>query len=218
MTTVGTSKLNLYNGALIECGEGRLSSVTELRKPRYLLDDVYDRVLEECLQAGDWNFALREVKAAADTTVTESFGFTETIGKPTDWIRTAAISASDNYNPPLLDAEYQDNTDHWATNQTPIYVKYVSNDAEWGLRLDAWPASFTRYVEVALADRIIIALTQNMNDKERLERLALPRAKRNALGKDAQNSGTRFPRTSTWNNARGSRNGAERGNWSSFTG
>ena len=218
---MATSKLTIYNDALIELGQTRLSTsngLSENREARYILDAAYDNILTECLQAGDWNFATREVKAASDTGVTESFGYTETIGKPTDWIRTVGLSSNDTYNPPMLAQEYEDNTDHWATNTTPIYVRYISNDAEWGLRLDAWPWSFTRYVNVALAERTCTAITHDDSLKDRLERLTLPRAKRNALNKDTISQGTRFPRVSNWNNARGSRNGRERGNWNSFTG
>ena len=212
------TKLGLYNAALIEIGESHLSSLTEARKPRYLLDTVYDDVLEDCLEAGDWNHAIREVKAVSDTGVTEAFGFTETIGKPTDWVRTVALSANAEYWPPLADHEYQDAVNFWATNVTPIYVKYVSNGTSYGLDLTLWPRSFTRFVEVALADRICGSETQNAGDKERLEKVTLPRAKRNALNKDAMNEGMKFHRVSTWNAARGGGGRRERGNPNSFTG
>ena len=218
---MANSKLTIYNDALIELGQTRLSvsnGLSEDREARYILDAVYDNVITECLQAGDWNFATREVQAASDTGVTESFGFTETIGKPTDWIRTVALSDTENHTTPMLATEYEDNTDHWATNSSPIYVKYISNDSSWGLSLTAWPWSFTRYVIVSLAERGCMAITHDDSLQDRLTRLTLPRAKRSALSKDAVNQGTRFPRVSSWNNSRGSRNGRERGRWNQFTG
>jgi len=212
------TKLGLYNGALMEIGAERLASATEAKESRYVLDVVYDNVIADCLEAGDWNFAIREVKAAADTTVTENFGFSETIGKPTDWVRTVGLSANESYWPPLMDHQYQDMVSYWATNVTPIYVKYVSNNASYGLDLTIWPRSFARFVEVALAERIVLRINQNSSDKERLEKTTLPRARRDALNKDAMNEGMKFKRVSSWNNARGGGASRERGNTSSFTG
>lgn len=212
-------KLDLYNAALIEIGEGTIASTSEARKPRYVIDAIYDEVLEDCLEAGDWNFAIREIKADADTAVTPAFGFTEVFAKPSDWVRTVGLSANENYWPPLADHQYNDAVGYWSANFTPIYIKYVSNGASYGLGLTIWPRSFTRFVEVALADRIVNAITQNASDKERLEKVTLPRAKRDALNKDSMNEGMKFHRVSTWNAARsGGMARRERGNPSSFTG
>ena len=107
---------------------------------------------------------------------------------------------------------------YWYSDTYPIYVKYVSNSASYGLDLTLWPSAFTRYVVVALAHRIVNAITQNSADQERLEKLTLPRAKRDALNKDAMNEGSKFRRVSSWNAARRGGNNRERGNTSSFTG
>lgn len=198
---MAATKLGLYRAAVIEIGEETLASLTEQRKSRNLLDTVYDDVVHDCLEAGDWNHAVREVKAAADTGVTENFGFTETIGKPTDWVKTVSLSSSETYFPPLADHQYQDEVDHWAASVTPIYVRYVSDDSGYGFALSRWPRSFTRFVEFALAERIVKAITNNDGDKERIGK-DMMRAKRNALSKDAMNEGMKFYRVSSWNAAR----------------
>lgn len=209
--------LGLYNAALIEIGEGTLSGLTEARKPRYVLDSVYDRVLGDCLVSGEWKFAIRDVKLDEDTSIDEEYGFDKTFAKPSDWVRTSSLSANETGFPGLADSEYNDVVNYWAANVTPIYVKYVSNSTDFGLNLSNWPEPFTRYVEVALAERIVLSITQNAQDKDRLERQTLPRARRNALNKDAMNGGMKFLRFSTWNASRGGSN-RERGSRSSLIG
>lgn len=216
--------LGLYNAALIEIGEGVLSSITEARKPRFVIDAIYDEVIADCLESGDWNFATAFARLDGDTGIAISdTGSAATIGyrygfeKPTTWLRTTGVSLDENFIAPLND--YADEGGLLYADSTPIYFKWVSNDTGAGLELARWPRSFTRYVEVALADRIVMAITQNAGDKERLETVTLPRAKRDALHKDARNEGTKFRRVSSWNAARSDGNfSRERGNTSRFTG
>lgn len=212
------TKLGLFNAALTEIGEERLSALTDPKEARYVLDAVYDNVLADCLEGADWNHSIRELQLDADTGVTPNFGFSEVFDKPSDWVRTVGLSSNEDYNPPLADHEYEDSVGYWSSSVTPIYVKYVSNGASYGLNLDIWPRSFTRYVELALADRIVLRITQNASDKERLMR-DMKRAKLDAMSKDAMNEGQKFYRVSTWNNARsGGYSSRERGNRNSLTG
>lgn len=204
--------LTLYNGALLELGAATLSTVSDVTKSRYTLDSVYSNVVADCLMQGSWNFALRAVKLTADSTITPAFGWTKVFARPTDWVRTAMISASENFYVPLL--EYGEENDILFANEDPIYLQYVSNGTDYGLDIANWPRSFARYVEIALAERIVTAITQNTGDKDRLQRLTLPKAKRDALNKDAISEATKFLPQGSWNNARGGvsrMNGTRRG-------
>lgn len=211
------TQLGLYNAALNEIGEERLASLTDNTPARHVLDSVYDNVCADCLEAADWNHSIREIQAAADTGVTPNFGFTEVFDKPSDWVRTIALADNESYWPPLADHQYEDSVGFWSANTTPIYVRYVSNGTSYGLNLDIWPRSFTRFVELELARRIVKRLTQNEGDYERLV-IDCRRAKRDAMSKDAMNEGMKFYRASSWNNARGGYSRRERGNPNSFTG
>ena len=65
-----TDKLSLYNGALLECGERRLGSLTENTEPRHLLDQVWNEgAIRFMLNAGPWRFATRTVELTASTDV-----------------------------------------------------------------------------------------------------------------------------------------------------
>lgn len=197
------TKLGLYNGALREMGERRLDTLTERGESRRVLDDVYDDVIEDCLAAGSWNFATETVKLDADTGVAPNFGFDEVFAKPSDWVRTHAISSNEDFATPLMN--YYDDGDIFSANVTPIYVRYVSNDTGQGLFLDRWPRSFTRYVELELAARSARRLTQGKGDLDDI-RKERDRARLNALNNDAMNEpNPKFPPAGSWTVSRQSR-------------
>lgn len=194
------SKLGIYNAALVEVGESTLSTLTDDVEARYVIDAKYDDVLAECLESGLWNFAMRLVKIDANTSVSAGFGYNYVFDKPSDWVRTAGLSASEYITPPLLD--YEDFTTYWLADVDPIYVRYVSNDASYGGDLSEWTALYSKFVAKSLARDICERLSQNNSKWEQLEREA-KRAKRDALNKDAMNEPTKFPPQGSWTSARG---------------
>lgn len=211
-----TTALLLYNAALIEIGDRPLSTISDAVESQRIITAVYDAVLAECLEAGQWNFAMRTVQLDADGTITPEFGPKYVFAKPSDWLRTSALSTDENLRVGLVG--YLDDVNYWSTDTTPIYVRYVSNSTDWGLNLANWPRSFTRYVELALADRIVERLSQNATKKEVLRR-DLKDARRIALNRDAMNEAQPKRRPmGAWNSARGGvggMNGTLRGGWPS---
>lgn len=207
------SRLLLYNEALRICGERKLASLSESREPRRLLDEVWDADgVKRCLEAGQWNFAMRAVQIDQDTAVDPQFGYTYGFSKPTDWVRTAAVCTDERLSNPLID--YKDEADYWYADLTPIYVRYVSNDDSWGGDFSKWPGSFSQFAAAYFASRIIFKLT---SDKERvlLVKRELRDSKRDALNKDAMNDPTTFPARGSWSRARAGqgsrRDGGNRG-------
>lgn len=183
------TKLEIYTGTLLELGERRLTSLSEDREPRRVLDDAYDGILAECLQESGWNFAIRTVQIAADTGLSSSFGYTKVFGKPADWVRTEFLSVSENFNSPLI--EYSDEGAYWLANVDPLYIRYVSNDPSYGLDLSKWGALYTKYVILSLASQVCIRITQDKSMKDRLDKEQL-KAKRKALNKNGAAHPPRF--------------------------
>ena len=212
-----TTKLSLFNGALLALGSERLSDTGEAVKSGRELVAVYDQVVEECLSAGSWNFAMETIKAAADTGVTPGFGYTEVFAKPSDWVRTIGVSEDEYFSFPLL--HYYDDANFWSADNSPIYVRYVSDDTGLGLELTRWPVKFTRFVELELADRVCMALTQNGTLKESVAK-ERDGARKTALNHDAMNENQpKFPPPGSWTQARGGRSGrSDRGGRGSLTG
>lgn len=193
-------KLAIWNSALREIGDGKLSDTGEPEKKARLLADVFSDVVGDCLEAGQWNFAIRSVEVEADTGLAPAFGFTYGFAKPDDWVRTTALS-DDPQRYVGLD-RYDDKGNTWEADVDTIYVNYVSDSGDYGLNLSRWPRSFARFVELSLAQRVVEDLTQNASKKEELDKdvkdaLAIAKS-RDAIA-DAQ---PRYPPLGSWNSSR----------------
>lgn len=210
----GTTRLKLYNGALLLCGERSIASLSEEREPRRLLDIVWDKGgVRYCLEQGQWQFAMRTQQIDQDPDVDTTFGYNNAFTKPDDWVATSALCQDERFAVPLL--EYADELQNWYSDITPIYVKYVSDDANFGGNLAIWPNSFVDYVEAYFASQIIYKLNA---DAERINRLMgrpgdikggeLARRYTIAKNRSAMTQPTMFAAQGTWN---GSRRGRYRG-------
>lgn len=210
------TKQQLYTGALYELGNRKVLT-TETGEARRALDDVYNEVVAECLETGSWNFAMETVQLDADTGITPNFGFTKVFAKPTDWVRTHAISGDEYLNFPLM--QYYDDSNFWSADITPIYARYVSNDTGLGLDLTRWTTLFTRYVQISLAERVCMRLTQDKGMWEKLEKKRAL-ARREAKNADAMNEASvKFKPAGSWTESRSGRSGwGDRGNRGSLIG
>jgi hypothetical protein len=211
------TKAGIFNAALTELGHRTLSDTGENVEAGRVLNARYDRVVADCLSAGSWNFAMETIKAVADTGVTPEFGPTEVFLKPSDWVRTFALSTDEYFNFPLLD--YVDDASFWSADSSPVYVRYVSNDTGLGLELTRWPAAFERYVELELAVRSAKKLTQDTQLRDELKK-DRDKARLRALNHDAMNEANpKFAPPGSWTRSRGGRSGrGDRGSRGSLTG
>jgi hypothetical protein len=211
------TKLGVWNGALQALGNERLTDTGDPGRGPAELASCYSQVVNECIAAGSWNFAMETAKIAADTGVTPSFGFAEVFAKPSDWVRTIGVSLDEYFSVPLL--QYYDDSNFWSADSTPVYFRYVSNDTGLGFALNRWPAQFTRFVELELATRIGPAVTQNMGLIERVEVLR-DKARKRALNTDAMNEPQpKFLPPGSWTSARWGGSGRrDRGSRGSLTG
>jgi len=195
------TRLAIYNQALRICDERRLASLNEDRKPRYLLDQVWtaENGVVSCLEEGQWNFAMRAVQIDYDPSVTTQFGLAYGFSKPDDWVRTSAFCSDERFEVPHR--LWKEEAGYWYADITPIYVRYVSSDANYGQDLSKWPSTFAQYVATYFASQIIASLTA---DKERIAIIEkkLIKAKRDALNKDALNDPTGIPFRGSWARSR----------------
>lgn len=188
------TKLGLYNAALRHLGEVPLASLTEARASRRALDAVYDNdFIKYVLEAGQWNFATRASELTYEPSITPSFGYSRAFSQPDDYVRPLAISADEFFNVPLL--EYSEETGYWFCDHDTLYVKYVSNDSSYGGNLGVWPATFTKYAELHLAEQA--AATVNPDKFADVVKLC-KRALVDALSKDAMADPTKFLPMGSW--------------------
>ncbi len=160
-----TTRLDIYNRALLICGERFLASLAEEREPRRLLDHVWNTGGNDaCLARGQWWFAMRTVMIDYDPSIAPTFGYRKAFTKPSDWIMTSAVCSDEFFQTPLLGYAFEPN--QWYADITPIYVKYVSNDAAFGGDLAAWPPAFMEYVATYYASQIIAKLAGDKTAQE----------------------------------------------------
>lgn len=205
----GITRLQLYNNALMVCGDSSLASLTEAREPRRLLDDVYNsNGIDYCLEQGQWWFAMRAVQIDYDPSITPDFGYQYAFTKPTDWINTSALCQDERFNVPLT--RYNDERANWYADITPIYAKYISNDPTFGKDLSQWPASFAEYVATYFASRIIHKLSGDKSSQRETifgppgqpSKGLLAGQLHRARGAAAQTQPTQWPAQGSWSRAR----------------
>lgn len=216
------TRLQIYNNALQVLGQPFIASLTENTRSRRELDQAWDSGAPDyCLEQGQWQFALRTEKIEPDPDTDTQFGFANAFNKPIDWILTSALCSDERFDTPLL--AYTDETDFWFADITPIYVKYVSNDDNYGNNLARWPTTFQDYVATYLAGKVCLSvgagsemLSALMKPKDGLLAIALTKARSRA----AMTQPTRFAARGSWVNARNGRSNGyrDRGNPGSLIG
>ncbi len=202
-----TTRLSLYNDALLLCGERSLASLTVDEETRRLLDQVWDNGgVNACLEEGQWMFAMRTVRIDYDPGITPDYGFARAFDKPDDWVLTSAICSDEFFRVPVL--RYVDEAGFWYSDLDQLYVRYVSNDASYGADLSKWPESFKDFVVAHFATKVVLKIT---NDEERRKMFFNPmdpkksirgQALTKAKSRCAMASPTSFEAQGNWSKAR----------------
>lgn len=215
MPVASEVKLAIYNGALARLGARKISSLTEAREPRRVLDDWWgasDNAVKWALSRGGWNFAIRAQMLDYSPSVEPEFGFRRAFGKPTDFVRLETLSASEYFTLPLTADQYTDEAGYWLSNLDVMYVRYVSDGDSYGLDTSRWTEDFKHLLETYLAFNACDRLTEDERKKQLLER-DMMRALKEAKSNDAMDEGTKFRPPGSWVQSRGT--GYRRDRWRS---
>jgi hypothetical protein len=198
----GATQLSIYNKALRHLEERKLSSLSEPREPRRYLDDEYPDAVLFVLSDGFWKAAMRNDKIDASTTQGPNFGYKFAFPKPGDWVRTYQVADNEGFNPLLR--RYDDSNNVWYADISPIYVKFVSNDPNFGLNMALWTPGMVEYLSAYLAWLCAPRLKQSGDKVDRLEKL-VKRKRADALAKDAMDLPPGQPPFGTWIQSRAPR-------------
>lgn len=204
---MSATRLSIYNGALLLCGERALSGLTDEVEARYLLDTVWNNNgVDGCLEEGQWEFAMRTIQIDYDSGITPTFGMARAFDKPTDWILTSALCADESFRAPLT--RYVDEAGMWYADIDTLYVRYVSNDSNYGGNLAGWPRSFTEFVETHFASKIILKVSSDEGKQKLFFNPENPkhsirgRALLHAKSRCAMSGPTQRPATGNWSLSR----------------
>lgn len=168
--------LSLYKTALRFLGPHELAATTDDRPERYQLDDVYDDAVAYMLEQGLWNFAIRSATMTQSGTPISGWDYAFT--KPTDLVRLVGISNEATFTQGF--ESYQDQNGKWYADVDTLYVRYVSNDASYGLDLTKWPPTFAKATSAYMAFESGLPISgdrANRNDIFSLHKSLLARAK-----------------------------------------
>lgn len=204
------SKLSIYNNALVQhLGARKLGSLSENRPSRKHLDAVWDgSFVRRVLEKGQWNQAIRTIESTYDPDYTSEFGYEYAHSKPSDWVRTTALSGNEDLNLPLRN--YKDRNGFWECDLQTIYVSYVSDDNAFGGDIASWPESVAEYAEILLAARACRSITGDEQLAKDL--LVISRKyKIEAQSVDQMNQPDKRPPLSSWASSRLGQ-GGRRGN------
>lgn len=190
------TQFSIYNGALRALGQTKLATPDEPREARYDLDEVWEENgIKACLEMGLWNFAMKTVQATPDNSIEPDFGFTLAYEKPSDWVRTAAFCQDEYFSEPNF--AYTDEGDYWFCDLNPAYIKYVSDDAAYGLDFAKWPESFRKFVYYYFADEIKAKILKSEKLITAFEK-KFEKVRTTAKSRDAMNEPSRFAATGSF--------------------
>ena len=199
-----TDQLSIYNGALRICRQRKLSSLTENRESRRLLDDEWGDgsttgTVKACLEMAEWTFAKRTIQIDYNPSVAPSFGYRRAFDQPTDLVRVCGVFQDEFCQVPLT--QYTDERRFWYAHLDTIYVSYISNLAAYGADMSLWTEAFVDLVQSELAAKIVGNLTQDkmaVRDAMSLRKINRKFAK----NLDTSNKPTAFAPPGSWTNAR----------------
>lgn len=158
-------KLSIYNGALLITGSRKLATLSDNVESRRVLDTVWDGgAFKHCLEKGFWKHAMRDVKLEYESDIEPAWGYNRVYEKPEDLVRLYSLCTDEFFQWP--NETYNDSGNFWFTDIDNIYVRYVSNGADYGADTSLWPESFTRFVEAYFAVRAVRRLTEANTDYE----------------------------------------------------
>lgn len=165
------------------------------------MDTYWDDAVAYGLEQGFWKFALKTAQIYSNDGYDTPFGFTYQFTIPSDWTHTYQMSSSDRFDPALTDAQCQEEAGYWYADTDPLYVRYISNAADYGNDLSAWSETYTDFIASRLAFLAAPRLTDNneivkiLEDREKKARI---RARAN----DAMNGNPAFAQSGSWARSR----------------
>ena len=169
-----TTKLSVFNSALVSLGNSPLASTSDNVPARKTLDSVWDDCLAYMIEAGMWKFAARAQVLTGGTSQgnsTSAIGMHIQYNLPSDYVRIINISDNNRFRPTLLDWKIEQNQIYCDASQ--VYIEFVSNSTAAGYASTNWTPAFTKAMSDELALRAApLLLAASMGKIEQLEKKA----------------------------------------------
>lgn len=154
-----------------------VAPITSIDDPTTANEEIcslwYDQVRRESLRRHTWNFAVKRVILAPDSTA-PVFGYQNAFNLPSDYIRIMHINAYDGYN----DAPIQGS--HYTIENNKVKMGQYTSDSGQQLRLvyvadfetvSQMDPSFISYFSTMLGQKLAYAITQSNSAVQRMDAL-----------------------------------------------
>lgn len=146
---MAVTKLSLFNNALLNIGERRLSTDTDTVETRYALDIAYDQTaVDACLDMVKPRFALETNKLTSPATATEH-GLQYVYSLPSDYVSLHELCSDAELDEPI-NRYLIENRTIACDYATQVYLRFISNDHA----LANWSPLFADVVSTYLALRV----------------------------------------------------------------
>jgi len=149
---MAVTKLALYNNALITLGQRVLSSESEAREPRYVLDAIWNMgAVDYCLELVKPRFATRTSKLTSST-ASSQHDLDNVYSLPSDYIATVGVYSDAELTQEITRFIVEGST--LACDYATVYLRHVYSGASYA----TWPASFAQVVSAYLASRAAVKI------------------------------------------------------------
>lgn len=157
-----TTKLIVWNQALLEIGDHPLADTTTASATQRALNDSWDHAVEYVLARRDWNFARRRAQIAG-TTSSAYPPFTRVHTKPADYLRKVWFKAAADDEFQIPHAEVGASI---YSHVTTGLLEYISDHAD-NYNPANWPPQFTRVLALYLAMLVAVKVGRTGADDVR---------------------------------------------------
>jgi hypothetical protein len=140
------SKTEIANRALIKLGQPRVSNIeTDSSAPAVTLNQIYNSVLQTCLQTYPWNFSIKRTDLAPDANA-PSWGFDYAFTLPTDCLQLLEVKD---------DIEFRvEGRKILCDGESVLYIKYVANITDTSLFPPVFVEFLSQQLAIEASDRI----------------------------------------------------------------
>jgi len=158
------SVVDICNSALYKIGASRISSLTEQNKPARICNDIYSKIRDEVLRAHPWNFAIKRIQLAQEST-TPTFGFDYQYALPSDCLRPLGISPDSDMGT-VRTIEHRIEGSKLLTNETVVFLRYIFRETN----TTNYDPNFVEALAFRLAQELAYPIVQSGDLTDRMEK------------------------------------------------
>jgi len=150
------TKFNICSKALAELGEDAISSFTENTPASKICGLIYPEYIQYLLASYPWNFTFKKVQLARLSEAPLNV-WTYAYQLPSDLLILRAVYDNGNQGA-LVNTNFQRFQDEVHTNTTKVFIDYQYQPDE-----QFFPIYFIEFVVKALASKLALSITDDMN-------------------------------------------------------